>query len=213
MYEIIREKDEVEIGSKTGGLVPRRRRSPVDQYTYEKERRENLKKKPGMTGDSPLIQALRKRAQATGNYAESKSYSQFLEEAFKRTGKTISFKVFHHGSDADSVKSIKKGGPKPSPKGSEGPGHYVTPDKKKADKYAEFTSKQRKKKPATVSYRVPSKRVAKTDTIPKGLTSQQRTTKEKPVIQNTRTGHVAMDADYANSKMIRNPSPTIRKRK
>lgn len=212
MYEIIREKDEVEIGSKTGGLVPKKKRSPAKQYEYEKERRANLKKKPGMTGDSPLIQALRKRAQSTGNYAEGKSYSQFLEEAFKRTGKKIGFKVFHHGSDVDSVKSIKKGGPKPSPKGSEGPGHYVTPDKNKADKYAEFTSKQRKKKPATVSYRVPSKRVANTDTIPKGLTSQQRTTKEKPVIQNTRTGHVAMDANYANSKMIRNPSPTIRKR-
>lgn len=153
------------------------------------------------------------RAQQTGNYAECKSYSQFLEEAFKRTGKKIGFKVFHHGSDVDSVKGIKKSGPRPSPQGSEGPGHYVTPDKKKADKYAEFTSKQRKKKPSTVSYRVPSERVAKTDTIPKGLTSQQRTTKEKPVIQNTRTGHVAMDANYANSKMIRNPSPTIRKRK
>lgn len=213
MYQIIREKDEVEIGSKTGGLVPQKKRTAAKQYEYEKERRANLKKKPGMTGDSPLIQALRKRAQSTGNYAEGKTYTQFLGEAFKRTGKKIGFKVFHHGSDVDSVKSIKKSGPRPSPSGSEGPGHYVTPDKKKADKYAEFTSKQRKKKPATVSYRVSSKKVAKTDAIPKGLTSQQRTTKEKPVIQNTRTGHVAMDANYANSRMIRNPSPTIRKRK
>ena len=88
MYEIIREKDEVEIGSKTGGLVPKKKRSAAKQYEYEKERRANLKKKPGMTGDSPLIQALRKRAQATGNFAECKSYSQFLEEAFRRAGKT-----------------------------------------------------------------------------------------------------------------------------
>jgi hypothetical protein len=209
----IYEKDEVEIGSKTGGLVPKKKRSAAKQYEYEKERRRNLSKKPGMSGDSPLIQALRKRAQSTGNYAEGKTYSQFLDEAFKRTGKTIGFKVLHHGSDQDSVKSIKRTGPKPSPKGSEGPGHYVTPDRKKAEKYAEFTSKQRKKKPAVVSYRVPARKVSKTDTIPKGLTSQQKTTREKPVVQNTRTGHVAMDADYANKRMIRNPSPTIRRRR
>jgi hypothetical protein len=210
---IIYEKDEVEIGSKTGGLVPKKKRSAAKQYEYEKERRRNLSKKPGMTGDSPLIQALRKRAQSTGNYAEGKTYSQFLDEAFKRTGKTIAFKVLHHGSDEDSVKSIKRTGPKPSPKGSEGPGHYVTPDRKKAEKYAEFTSKQRKKKPAVVSYRVSSKKVSKTDTIPKGLTDKKKTTSEKPVVQNTKTGHVAMDADYANKRMIRNPAPTIRKRK
>lgn len=89
MYEIIREKDEVEIGSKTGGLVPKKKRSAVKQYEYEKERRANLKKRPGdEPGDSPLIQALRRRAQQTGNYAECKSYSQFLEEAFRRAGKT-----------------------------------------------------------------------------------------------------------------------------
>lgn len=212
MYTI-REKDEVEIGKHTGGLVPAKKRTPAQQYEYEKERRKNLSKKPGMTGDSPLIQALRKKSQVTGNYAEGKTYSQFLDEAFKRTGKTISFVKLHHGSDEDSVKSIKKTGPKPSPKGSEGPGHYVTPDRRKAEKYAEFTSKQRKKKPAVVSYRVQKKSITKTDTIPKGLTSQQKTTKQKPVVQNTRTGHVAMDADYANKRMIRNPSPTIRRRK
>lgn len=142
-----------------------------------------------------------------------KSYSNFLTEALKRTGKKISFVRMHHGSDEDSVKSIKKTGPKPSPKGSEGPGHYVTPDRKKAEKYAEFTSKQRKKKPAVVSYRVQSKKITKTDAIPKGLTSQKKTTKEKPIVQNTRTGHVAMDADYANKKMIRNPPPIIRRKK
>lgn len=140
-----------------------------------------------------------------------KTYSQFIDEAFKRTGKTISFKILHHGSDEDSVKSIKASGPRPSPKGSEGPGHYVTPDRKKAEKYAEFTSKQRKKKPAVVSYRVSPKSITKTDSIPKGLTSQQKTTKQKPVVQNTRTGHVAMDADYANSRMIRKQKPVIRR--
>jgi len=83
MYPIY-EKDEVEIGSKTGGLVPKKKRSAAKQYEYEKERRQNLKKKPGMTGDSPLVQALRRRAQSTGNYAEGKTYSQFLEEAYNR---------------------------------------------------------------------------------------------------------------------------------
>lgn len=142
-----------------------------------------------------------------------KTYAEFVEEAFKRTGKRIGFKVLHHGSDKDSVESIKKSGPRPSQQGSEGPGHYVTPDRKKAEKYAEFTSKQRNKKPAVVSYRVSTKSIAKTDSIPKGLTSQQKTTREKPVVQNTRTGHVAMDAKYANSKMIRKPMPTIKKPK
>jgi hypothetical protein len=142
-----------------------------------------------------------------------KTYSKFLEEAFKRTGKTIGFKVLHHGSDKDSVESIKKSGPRPSSQGSEGPGHYVTADKKKAEKYAEFTSKQRNKTPAVVSYRVSTKKITKTDSIPRGLTSQQKTTRKKPVVQNTRTGHVAMDADYAKSRMIRKPIPIIKKPK
>ena len=140
------------------------------------------------------------------------TYREFIAEAYKRTGKKISFVRLHHGSDEDSVKSIKKSGPRPSPKGSEGPGHYVTPDKKKAEKYAEFTSKSRKKKPAVVSYRVQKKKITKTDSIPKGLTSQKKTTSEKPVVQNTRTGHVAMDANYANKKMIRKTDPIIRRR-
>jgi predicted kinase len=80
----IYEKDEVEIGSKTGGLVPKKKRSAAKQYEYEKERRRNLSKKPGMSGDSPLIQALRKRAQSTGNYAEGKTYSQFLDESNRK---------------------------------------------------------------------------------------------------------------------------------
>jgi len=140
------------------------------------------------------------------------TYREFIAEAYKRTGKKISFVRLHHGSDEDSVKSIKKSGPRPSPKGSEGPGHYVTPDKKKAEKYADFTSKSRKKKTAVVSYRVQKKKITKTDSIPKGLTSQKKTTSEKPVVQNTRTGHVAMDADYANKKMIRKTDPIIRRK-
>lgn len=142
-----------------------------------------------------------------------KTYKEFISEALKRSGKRIEFVRLHHGSDEDSVKSIKKTGPKPSPKGSEGPGHYVTPQKDKAEKYAEFTSKQRKKKPAVVSYRVSKKRIATTDNIPKGLTAQRKTTSEKPVMRNTRTGHVAMDPEYANKTMIRNPQPTIRRKK
>jgi hypothetical protein len=136
-----------------------------------------------------------------------KTFSEFLEEATKR----ISLKTFHHGSDKDSVASIKNTGPKPSPQGSEGPGHYVTPDRKKAAKYAEFTSKQRNKKPAVVSYRVSTQSIQKTSDIPKGLTSKPKTSAEKPVVQNTRTGHVAMDANYANKRMIRNPQPIIKK--
>lgn len=142
-----------------------------------------------------------------------KTYNEFISEALKRTGKKIGFVRLHHGSDEDSVKSIKKSGPRPSPKGSEGPGHYVTPDKKKAQKYAEFTSKERKKKPAVVSYRVQKKKITTTDAIPKGLTSQKKTTSKKPVVQNTRTGHVAMDADYANKKMIRKQETIIRRKK
>jgi len=53
----------------------------------------------------------------------------------------------------------------------------------------------------------------KTNTRPKGLTSQRKTTSEKPVVQNTRTGHVAMDANYANKKMIRKTVPIIRRKK
>jgi len=136
-----------------------------------------------------------------------KTFSEFLDEATKR----ISLKTFHHGSDKDSVASIKNTGPKPSLQGSEGPGHYVTPDRKKAAKYAEFTSKQRNKKPAVVSYRVSTQSIQKTSDIPKGLTSKPKTSAEKPVVQNTRTGHVAMDANYANKRMIRNPQPIIRK--
>lgn len=138
-----------------------------------------------------------------------KTYSQFIEEAQKR----IKFGIYHHGSDEDSVKSIRRTGPRPSAQGSEGPGHYVTPDKKKAEKYAEFTSKQRNKSPGIVSYRVSTKKIAKTDTIPKGLTDKKKTTAEKPVVQNTRTGHVVMDADYANKRMIRNPAPVIRRKR
>jgi hypothetical protein len=141
-----------------------------------------------------------------------KTYSEFILEAFKRTGKRIGFVRLHHGSDEESVKSIKKTGPRPSPKGSEGPGHYVTPDESKAKKYAEFTSKQRGKKPAVVSYRVSKKKITDTTEIPKGLTTTRKTTSEKPVVRNRRTGHVAMDAEYANKRMIRNPQPIIRKK-
>ena len=142
-----------------------------------------------------------------------KTYQQFLNEVFKRTGRKVGFKLMHHGSDEESVKSIKRSGPRPSSQGSEGPGHYVTPDRKKAEKYAEFTSKQRKKKPSVVSYRVSKEKVTQTSDIPKGLTSKPKTTKEKPVVQNTRTGHVAMDPEYANKRMIRNKPPTIRRKK
>lgn len=140
-----------------------------------------------------------------------KTFNEFLEESFKRTGKSIEFKILHHGTDTDSATSIKRTGPKPSPQGSQGPGHYVTPDRDKAAKYAQFTSKERNKKPAVVSYRVSPQSIQKTSEIPKKLTSQPQTTPKKPVIQNTRTGHVAMDPMYANKRMIRNPQPVIKR--
>ena len=59
-----------EIGHTTGGPVPKKKMSPAKRHEFEKKRRANLAKKPGdAPGDSPLIQALRKRAQDTGNYA------------------------------------------------------------------------------------------------------------------------------------------------
>jgi hypothetical protein len=143
-----------------------------------------------------------------------KTYSEFLEEAFQRTGKRIGFVQLHHGSDEHSVSSIKQIGPRPSAQGSQGPGHYVTTDKGKATKYAEFTSKGRGKKPAVVSYRVPSTRVQKTSEIPKGLTNKPQTNSEKPVVRNVRTGHSVIDPEYAKGKIIHNPQPVIaRKRK
>ena len=138
-----------------------------------------------------------------------KTYSQFIEEAEER----IEYVRLHHGSDEDSVKSIKRTGPRPSAQGSEGPGHYVTPDIKKAEKYAEFTSKQRKKNPAVVSYRVPKNRVTTTDKIPRGVTSQQKTSEDKPVVRNVRTGHVVMDPNYAKEKMILKTKPIIRRKR
>jgi hypothetical protein len=152
-----------------------------------------------------------------------KTFTQFLEEARQFTGirkggkpnRRIGFVTLHHGTDEKSAESIKKTGPRPSPKGSEGPGHYVTPIRKKADQYANIVSKERKQKPSRVSYRVSTSAVSRTSDIPKGLTDKRKTSKEKPVVQNTRTGHVAMDADYANKKMIRGDRPPIivRKRK
>jgi len=60
--------DKSQIGL-TGQPVPKRKWSAAKQHEFEKKRREHLKKKPGVPGDSPMIQALRKKAQDTGNYA------------------------------------------------------------------------------------------------------------------------------------------------
>ena len=78
-----------------------------------------------------------------------KTFTQFLEEAEQK----LRFKLYHHGTDAPSATSIRKTGPRPSPQGSHGPGHYVTSDKTKADKYAKFKGAE----PGVVSYRVPKK--------------------------------------------------------
>ena len=142
-----------------------------------------------------------------------KTYSEFLEEAFQRTGKRIGFVNLHHGSDEDSVSSIKQTGPRPSTQGSQGPGHYVTTDKGKATKYAEFTSKGRGKKPAVVSYRVPSTKVQKTSEIPKKLTDKPQTSRQTPVVRNVRTGHSVIDPEYAKGKIVHNPKPVIIRKK
>jgi hypothetical protein len=134
-----------------------------------------------------------------------KSYSEFITEARSR----LAFTRLHHGSDSDSIESIRKSGPKSSKEGSQGPGHYVTPDAQKARKYAEFTSQQRGKKPSVVSYRVPSDRISRVDSIPKKLTTEPQVSSKKPVVHNTRTGHAVIDTDYAKGRMIAS-SPTVR---
>ena len=62
-------KDKTKIGI-TGKPVPDKKMSPAKRYEFEKKRRENLKKTPGQSGDSPLIQALRDKAKKEGNFAE-----------------------------------------------------------------------------------------------------------------------------------------------
>ena len=52
----------------TGQPIPKKKISAKNRYEFEKKRREHLKKQPGTAGDSPLIQAMRKKAQDTGNY-------------------------------------------------------------------------------------------------------------------------------------------------
>lgn len=128
-----------------------------------------------------------------------KTFREFLEESAKRR---LSFTKLHHGSDSDSIQSIRKSGPKSSKEGSQGPGHYVTPDASKSRKYAEFTSKQRGKKPSVVSYRVPSHKITKVDAIPKKLTKEPQVSSKTPVVHNTRTGHAVIDSDYAKNKII-----------
>jgi len=62
-------KDETEIGI-TGQPIPKKKMSAAKRYEFEKKRRENLKKKPGETGDSKLIQALRDKAKKEGTFVE-----------------------------------------------------------------------------------------------------------------------------------------------
>lgn len=133
-----------------------------------------------------------------------KTFTQFLEEAEHR----LRFKLYHHGTDTPSAASIRRTGPRPSPQGSQGPGHYVTSDITKARKYARFKGEN----PAVVSYRVPKKRVQTTAEIPKKLTDRPQTTPEKPVVQNVRTGHSVMDPKHAERTMIRKVTPVIRRK-
>lgn len=74
--------DKSQIGL-TGQPVPKRKWSAAKQHEFEKKRREHLKKRLGEPGDSPMIQALRKKAQDTGNYAES--YDEILDEKYVKS--------------------------------------------------------------------------------------------------------------------------------
>lgn len=71
--------DKSQIGL-TGQPVPKRKWSAAKQHEFEKKRREHLKKRLGEPGDSPMIQALRKKAKDTGNYAES--YDEIIDEKY-----------------------------------------------------------------------------------------------------------------------------------
>lgn len=134
-----------------------------------------------------------------------KTYTQFIAEARQR----IALTRLHHGSDRASIESIRRSGPKSSKEGSQGPGHYVTPDETKARKYAEFTSKQRGKEPSVVSYLVPSNRITRVDTIPRKLTKEPQVSITTPIIHNTRTGHAVIDTNYAKNRIVK-PSSIIR---
>ena len=57
--------------------------SPAKRHEFEKQRRENLRKRPGdPPGDSNLIKALRDKAKREGNYATeswSKKYKKSID--------------------------------------------------------------------------------------------------------------------------------------
>ena len=79
--------DETDIGEKTGQAVPRKKMPPAKRHEMEKRRRENLKKKPGETGDGKLIQALRDKAKREGNFAEG--FKDLTPEKEKRVEKRV----------------------------------------------------------------------------------------------------------------------------
>jgi hypothetical protein len=169
----------------------------------QKERKKEFKKRREEAINS--IAKKYPKPQLNVTKVSSKTFREFLEESAKRR---LSFTKLHHGSDSDSIQSIRKSGPKSSKEGSQGPGHYVTPNVSKSRKYAEFTSRQRGKKPSVVSYRVPTSKITKVDDIPKKLTKEPQVSSEKPVVHNTRTGHAVIDSDYAKNKII-TPKPVI----
>lgn len=131
-----------------------------------------------------------------------------IEEALRRSGKTIEFQRFYHGTTVPTADRFKKK-VKGSLEGSIGAGHYLTPDSKKAKKYADFKGKERQQTPSVLAYRVPKKKVEKIDEIPKKLTRDQRVSGGK-VIQNIRTGHAVIKPEDADRMMVRQSS-TIRR--
>jgi len=52
-------KDEAEFGKHTGGLVPKKKRTPGQQHEYEKERRQNL-------GQRKIFDLMKKRIEEEG---------------------------------------------------------------------------------------------------------------------------------------------------
>lgn len=136
-----------------------------------------------------------------------KSYLEFLNEAEKR----IKFTRFTRGTTKSRDDESKKTGKLSKTSfGTLGPGHYVTHNRKKAEKYAEINSKQRKDNPAVVHYKVPSHRVHDVDGIPRGTTTENpKTPKGKTVIRNKRSGHSVITQN-AEKYRIKNPASIIR---
>lgn len=98
-------KDETEIGI-TGQPIPKKKMSAAKRYEFEKKRRENLKKRPGETGDSKLIQALRAKAKGEGTFAEA--YKDLTPEKEERVKERVGELARGVQVKAARVKELRK---------------------------------------------------------------------------------------------------------